>query len=232
MKIFGSAFPPLTNGRLVTTSEVSPDRKCAIYYSWDLPITWPTVGWKLFEHSLEFLMVLFISIEIFYYFSLKRESLLFLLEWYAVDGKEAGEFAFFSLFFAVIVRNKVPVSFVTGTQSRIETGKAIIGEIVPQGIEKLSAWRLGLGDTYGPMHYPGMRSLLAIACQFQPTPGFPTPHSPWPPNLPPPPPPTRFSRPSYLVPSFSFLFPPKNPAPLRSGCLTMLTTSRGGGEGK
>lgn len=48
-------------------------------------------------------------------------------------------FFLFFLFFAVIVRNKVPVSFVTGTQSRIETGKAIIGEIVPQGIEKLSA---------------------------------------------------------------------------------------------
>lgn len=46
---------------------------------------------------------------------------------------------FLPSFFAVIVRNKVPVSFVTGTGSRIETGKAIIGEIVPQGIEKLSA---------------------------------------------------------------------------------------------
>lgn len=53
--------------------------------------------------------------------------------------KEAGTLFYFFCLFAVIVRNKVPVSFVTGTQGRIETGKAIIGEIVPHGIEKLSA---------------------------------------------------------------------------------------------
>lgn len=46
--------------------------------------------------------------------------------------------------FAVIVSNKVP-SFVSGPQARIETGKAIIGAIVPQALKSYQheGWEWG-----------------------------------------------------------------------------------------
>lgn len=65
----------------------------------------------------------------------------------------------------------------------IETGKAIIGEIVPQALKSYQheGW-IGLGDTYGPMHYPGMRSLWQSPANFHQHLAFPSPPSPGPPT--------------------------------------------------
>ncbi|CAB1457079.1 unnamed protein product [Pleuronectes platessa] len=52
---------------------------------------------------------------------------------------------------------------------------------------------IGSGDTYGPMHYPGMRSLWQSPANFHQHLAFPS----HPPTSPP------FTRPSYLVPFFS-----------------------------
>lgn len=67
-------------------------------------------------------------------------------------------------------------SFVSGPQTRIETGKAIIGEIVLQALKSYQheGW-IGLGDTYGPMHYPGMRSLWQSPANFHQHLAFPSP---------------------------------------------------------
>lgn len=190
--------------------------------------------YKLFEHSLDFFLWCWIFLEFhfksFFERKKKRKSLLFLesdMRW--PEKKKAGRLFFFSLFFAVIVRNKVPVSFVTGTQSRIETGKAIIGEIVPQGIEKLSAWRLGLGGT------PMAPCIILAWGRFGNR--LPISTNTWLSHPPAPPPPLRpplpcFSRPSYLVPCFCSSSLPQNPAPLLSRCLTMLTACQEEGEGE
>lgn len=75
----------------------------------------------------------------------------------------------------------------------------------PTGIEKLSAWGLGLGDTYGPMHYPGMRSLWQSPANFHQHLAFPSP--------------VPATRPSYLEPFFlaSSLIRPCS-APIVPGC--------------
>lgn len=88
---------------------------------------------------------------------------------------------------------------------------------------------VGIGGHLWPHALSWHEVALAIACQFQPTPGFPIP-----PPLPLPfrPPFTRFSRPSYLVPCFCSSSLPQNPAPLLSRCLTMLTACREEGEGE
>lgn len=59
---------------------------------------------------------------------------------------------------------------------------------------------IGLGDTYGPMHYPGMRSLWQSPANFHQHLAFPTPL-------------LSFTRPSYLVPLFSLSFLPPPPSP-------------------
>lgn len=90
-----------------------------------------------------------------------------------------------------------PLSFVTGLQTTIETGKAIIEEIVPQALKSYQheGWDW-LGGHLWPHALSWHEVALAIACQFPPAPGFP---------IPPP-----FIMPSYLVP-FS---PPTPPPPL------------------
>lgn len=78
-----------------------------------------------------------------------------------------------------------------GPETRIETGKAIIEEIVPQALKSYQHegcdW---LGGHLWPHALSWHEVALAIACQFPPAPGFPIP-------LPP------FTRPSYLVLFFS-----------------------------
>lgn len=89
-----------------------------------------------------------------------------------------------------------PLSFVTGLQTTIETGKAIIEEIVPQALKSYQheGWDW-LGGHLWPHALSWHEVALAIACQFPPAPGFP---------IPPP-----FIMPSYLVP-----FSPPTPPPL------------------
>lgn len=67
-------------------------------------------------------------------------------------------------------------SFVTGPQTRIETGKAIIGEIVPQALKSYQheGWDW-LGGHLWPHALSWHEVALAIACQFPPAPGFPIP---------------------------------------------------------
>lgn len=67
-----------------------------------------------------------------------------------------------------------PFSFVSGPQTRIDTGKAIIGEIVPQALKAISM-RVGIGGHLWPHALSWHEVALAIACQFPPTPGFTIP---------------------------------------------------------
>lgn len=75
-----------------------------------------------------------------------------------------------------------PLPFVTGPQSRIETGKAIIVEIVPQALKSYQheGWDW-LGGHLWPHALSWHEVALAIACQFPPAPGFPSPPHPPPP---------------------------------------------------
>lgn len=79
--------------------------------------------------------------------------------------------------FAMVVRNKVPPSLLLpAPQTRIETGKAIIGEIVPQALKSYQheGWDW-LGGHLWPHALSWHEVALAIACQFPPAPGFPNP---------------------------------------------------------
>ena len=71
---------------------------------------------------------------------------------------------------------KSPLAFVSGPQNRIETGKAIIGEIVPQALKSYQheGWDW-LGGHLWPHALSWHEVALAIACQFPPAPGFPNP---------------------------------------------------------
>lgn len=67
-----------------------------------------------------------------------------------------------------------PFSFVTGPQTTIGTGKAIIEEIVPQALKSYQheGWDW-LGGHLWPHALSWHEVALAIACQFPPAPGFP-----------------------------------------------------------
>jgi len=69
-----------------------------------------------------------------------------------------------------------PLSFVTGHRTRIETGKAIIVDIVPQALKSYQheGWDW-LGGHLWPHALSWHEVALAIACQFPPAPGFPIP---------------------------------------------------------
>lgn len=69
-----------------------------------------------------------------------------------------------------------PFSFVTGPKTRIETGKAIIGEIVPQALKSYQheGWDW-LGGHLWPHALSWHEVALAMACQFPPAPDFPIP---------------------------------------------------------
>lgn len=75
-----------------------------------------------------------------------------------------------------VCEKQSPFSFVGGLQARIETGKAIIGEIVPQALKSYQheGWDW-LGGHLWPHALSWHEVALAIACQFPPAPGFPIP---------------------------------------------------------
>lgn len=77
-----------------------------------------------------------------------------------------------------------PFSFVSGPRPRIDTGKAIIGEIVPQALKSYQHEGWDWGGHLWPHALSWHEVALAIACQFPPTPGFtiPLPFSVGPPT--------------------------------------------------
>lgn len=66
-------------------------------------------------------------------------------------------------------------SFVSGPSDQKRHWRSNYRRDCPTGIEKLSAWGLGLRDTYGPMHYPGMRSLWQSPANFHQHLALPSP---------------------------------------------------------
>lgn len=91
---------------------------------------------------------------------------------------------------AMVVRNKVPSLLLLAFRPELKQEKLLLERLSHRHWKAISMRvGIGLGDTYGPMHYPGMRSLWQSPANFHQHLAFPTPSS--------------FTRPSYLVPFFS-----------------------------
>lgn len=98
----------------------------------------------------------------------------------------------------MVVRNKVPFLLLLALRGRIETGKSIIVEIVPQALKRYQheGWDW-LGGHLWPHALSWHEVALAIACT-------------WLSQNPPP-----FTRPSYLFPFSPPTPPPPSPNPAR-----------------
>lgn len=84
--------------------------------------------------------------------------------------------------FAVIVRNKVPSLLLAALRPEWKQEKQLLERLSHKALKSYQhdGWDWG-GDTYGPMHYPGMRSLWQSPANFHQHLAFPSPSSPGPP---------------------------------------------------
>lgn len=117
--------------------------------------------------------------------------------------------------FAIVERNKVPSPLLLARRPELKQERQLLERLSYRHWKAISMRvGIGLGDTYGPMHYPGMRSLWQSPANFHQ-------HLAFPPPFPSPGPPTWFL----------FLLLPLQTL-LACYCPRMVTINRKGGWGK
>lgn len=117
--------------------------------------------------------------------------------------------------FAIVERNKVPSPLLLARRPELKQERQLLERLSYRHWKAISMRvGIGLGDTYGPMHYPGMRSLWQSPANFHQ-------HLAFPPPFPSPGPPTWFL----------FLLLPLQTL-LACYCPRMVTINRKGGVGK
>lgn len=78
--------------------------------------------------------------------------------------------------FAVVLRNKVPSLLLLVLRPELKQEKQLLERLSHRHWKAISMRvGIGLGDTYGPMHYPGMRSLWQSPANFHQHLAFPSP---------------------------------------------------------
>ncbi len=78
--------------------------------------------------------------------------------------------------FAMVVRNKVPSLLLPALRPELKQEKQLLERLSHRHWKAISMRvGIGLGDTYGPMHYPGMRSLWQSPANFHQHLAFPPP---------------------------------------------------------
>lgn len=156
------------NTRFVTTSTAILRRKCAVCQA----AACQSHGCKLWKQRAE-------GAWFFYFYFFKHRTRICELLHRQINKvgkkKEKGKKKLRIEQFCSDCEKQSLFSFVSGPSDQNWHRKSNYWGDCPTGIEKLSAWGLGLRDTYGPIHYPGMRSLWQSPANFHQHLALPSP---------------------------------------------------------